>query len=275
MVRDALHVPGRQPAGAGAAIAVDVLLGGAAEVDLDGAVGVRELPGGAEGEPRVGHLDLAPLFEGLTEDAVLVADAVADARHVHRRERVDEAGGEAAETTVAEAGLDLLGTQEIEVEAERRHGLLGDVSEVGGEQRVTHLAAQQVLGREVADHLRRVLTTTLRGAQPVGHEVAADGAGQREVLVGGRRALERDAGLEVEFVEERLGEAVDRALGADNGLGGPGARGLERRALDGAVESRGLVGEPACAGTIGRVVGHELSGGNRGRSGPLVRHFRS
>ena len=119
----------------------------------DGRLRVRELPRAAQREPGVGLLDLPAVDEGLAEDAVLVADAVADAGDAHGGERVDEAGGEAAEAAVAEAGLDLLGAQRRQVEAAGGERLLGDVVEVGGQQGVAELASEQVLRRQVADGL--------------------------------------------------------------------------------------------------------------------------
>ena len=83
----------------------------AAEPDLTADLRVRELPRVAELQPRVGLLDLLAVDEGLPEDAVLVADPVADAGIRMRRQRVDEAGGEPAEAAVAQARLDLLRAQ--------------------------------------------------------------------------------------------------------------------------------------------------------------------
>ena len=111
VVRDGLDLPARHPAGALDAVGVGVLLGVTAEGDDLRGLGVRELPRRAEGEPGVGLLDLAAVDEGLPEDAVLVADAVADAGHAHGGQRVDEAGGQPTQTAVAQTRLDLLGPQ--------------------------------------------------------------------------------------------------------------------------------------------------------------------
>jgi hypothetical protein len=50
-------------------------------------------------------LDLLAALDPLLEDAVLVADAVADRGQLQRGERVHEARGEPAEAAVAEPGI--------------------------------------------------------------------------------------------------------------------------------------------------------------------------
>ena len=171
---------------------------------------VRELPRRAEREPRVGQLDLTPVDEGLPEDAVLVPDAVADARHVHGGERVDETGGQAAEAAVAEARLDLLSAHGGDVDAALLERVLGHVHEVGGQQVVAELAAEQVLRGEVAHHLGGGGPAPGTGLQPGGHQVATDGLGEREVLVVDGGARQHHALPEVELGQELLDEPVDR-----------------------------------------------------------------
>ena len=152
VVGDAQDAPARHPAGALGAVVV-VRLGVPAEVDGDGRLRVRELPRRAQRQPVVGLLHLPAVDERLAEDAVLVADAVADAGHVHRRERVDEARREPAEAAVAEARLDLRLAQLGQVDAQRRQALLDDLVQVGREQRVVQLPAQEELRRQVRDGL--------------------------------------------------------------------------------------------------------------------------
>ena len=65
------------------------------------------------GQPVVRGFDLLAVFvELLLEDAVLVLDAITECRHAQRSERIDEAGGQTAETTVAEAWL-VLGVDDV------------------------------------------------------------------------------------------------------------------------------------------------------------------
>jgi hypothetical protein len=221
VVRDALDVPRRVPARALPALLVGVLLGAPAEPDGHRLLRVGELPRRAERQPVVRLLHLPAVDEGLPEDAVLVPDAVPDRRDVHRRERVDEARGQPAEAAVAEAGLDLLRPQLVQVDAEVRHRLLGDLRQVGGEQRVAELAAEQVLGGQVPDGLRLRLALPGERLDPPRHQVVPHGAGQGEVAVVDGRALQGDALAEVELPEELPRERRDGVVGGDDaGRGG-------------------------------------------------------
>lgn len=69
-------------------------------------------------EPVVGNLDLVAVNDFLLEDAVAVAQAIAPGGVVERGETVKEAGGETAETTVAEGGVVLLFDDVLDAEAE-------------------------------------------------------------------------------------------------------------------------------------------------------------
>src|ERR1019366_9213984 len=75
------------------------------ELDRDEGVGPGDLPGVPVPEPVVGRLALVPAQDALAEEAVLVADAVAEERKGERRGGVDEARREAAEAAVPEAGI--------------------------------------------------------------------------------------------------------------------------------------------------------------------------
>ena len=182
----------------------------ATEIHLDGGLGVRELPRTAECEPGVGLLDLTPIDEGLAEDPVLVANAVADTGDAHGGQGIDEAGGEPTQAAVAEAGFDLLGAQGGQVEATGGHGPLGDLVEVRGHQGVAELAAEQVLRRQVADDFGLGGAVVAQGLQPAGHQVVADGAREREVLVVDGGTGQRHALAGIEFAKELTDEAVDR-----------------------------------------------------------------
>ena len=85
-------------------------------------VRAHDLPGVALLQPLVGDFHLPAVADLLVEDAELVADAVADRRHLERRERIQVAGGEPAEPAVAEARLFFQREQRVEVLAERLHG---------------------------------------------------------------------------------------------------------------------------------------------------------
>ncbi len=174
------------PDDAEAALAVALVLGVAAELDGDGVLGARDLPGVAEAEPLVGALDLGAVADDLLEDAELVADPVAVAGQAQRRHRLEEARREAPEAAVAEAGVGLLLDQVVEVDVELgEHGavLLEDVErlEVGGER-----AAEEELGREVVGPLDVLLVVGALRLRPALHEPVAHREGQRHVAIEGR-----------------------------------------------------------------------------------------
>jgi hypothetical protein len=69
-------------------------------------------------QPAARNLSLASvLVDRLREDAVVVADAVGDRRELQRRERIEVARGEPAETAVAKPRVDLFLRDAVEVEA--------------------------------------------------------------------------------------------------------------------------------------------------------------
>ena len=76
-----------------------------------------ELPG-VEVEPVVGHLDLVAINDLLLEDAIAVPQAVAPGRVVQAGETVEEAGGQAAQTAVAQGRIVLLLDDILDAEAE-------------------------------------------------------------------------------------------------------------------------------------------------------------
>ena len=222
-----------EPADAVAAVRVGVALGVAAEADLDRHLGVGELPGVAAPEPVVGLFDLPAVLEGLAEDAELVADAVADGGDAEGGEGVEVAGGQPPEAAVAEAGLGLQGAQLVEAEAEVGEGLAGEVFGVGVEQVVVELAADQVLGREVADESGLAIDAGVEGIEPALDQAVADGVGQGEVRLarGGEGEVGADAVVEV--LEELAAEGGD-------GRGGWGlhGRGFLRDTGPGRVHDR-------------------------------------
>jgi hypothetical protein len=70
-------------------------------------LGPLELPGVAAREPVVGRFDLLAVDDALAEHAVLVADAVAHARHAERGHRIEETGREPAQAAVAQRRIGL------------------------------------------------------------------------------------------------------------------------------------------------------------------------
>jgi hypothetical protein len=105
-------------------------------------------------EPGIRVLDLPAVLEVLAEHPVVVAQAVAESGVVEGRQRVEETGGEPPEASVAEAGIRFLLDDGVEVEAEHLHRLACGVEKSGGDQIVDHQSTEQVLHRQVVDHLR-------------------------------------------------------------------------------------------------------------------------
>ena len=118
-----------------------------------GAAVLAGLPGEPAREPVVGALDLAAALDVLAEEAVAVAHAVAVAGHALVGHGVEEARGEAPQAAVAQARVDLLAAEGLEVGA---HGLdaLGDhVANAEVDQVVVEQGAEKELEGEVVDLL--------------------------------------------------------------------------------------------------------------------------
>ena len=78
------------------------------ELHLDGFVGPRHFPRVGPGEPVVGLFVLPAVADGLPENAVFVAQAVAHAGNAERRHRIEETRRQPAQSAVAETGVRLL-----------------------------------------------------------------------------------------------------------------------------------------------------------------------
>ncbi len=113
------------PAHPVAALVIAIRLGVTTETDAKSDFRMRNFPGKAEVEPVVEHLDLPTVFDGLVEDAELVAYAVAGGRDLQGGERIQVASGQAAEAAVAEPGLFLLLEQLVERESRAPPWLAG------------------------------------------------------------------------------------------------------------------------------------------------------
>ncbi len=113
-------------------------------------------------------------MEALAEQAVLVADPVAVCRDAEGRHGVHEAGGEAAETAVAERRVALLAQHGVVVEAEvaERGAHRAEQSEV--RHGVVQQAADQEFHRQVVDPLAVRRVGAVRRFEPgVDHMVRA------------------------------------------------------------------------------------------------------
>ncbi len=109
---------GRIPEPARRAIGAADIFDAAAEADGIFGVEPLEFPRVAEREPALRQLVLPAVPDLLLEQAVLVADAVAEGRHRQCRHAVHVASREAPEAAVAERGVGLELAQLIEIDAE-------------------------------------------------------------------------------------------------------------------------------------------------------------
>src|SRR6185436_18606477 len=100
-------------------------------------------------QPVIGLFVLVTVDEGLAEETELLVDAVAEAGHVERGQGVEETGGEAYESAVAEGrvGLERLQLLKIVAELGEHRPVLMVDSEVL--EVVAKRAANQELHREV------------------------------------------------------------------------------------------------------------------------------
>ena len=121
-------------------------------------------------------LGLEAVVEELLEQAVAVQDAVAAHGQVEGGAGVQEAGGEAAETTVTEGSIRLLFENLAEVEAVGGEGFASLLDEAEVRQVVEQGSAHEELGGEVV--FLTALGVTLRGGGPVIGDLIDDCGGE-------------------------------------------------------------------------------------------------
>ena len=207
-----------------------------------------DLPGPAALEPFVGDFHLPAIADELVEDAEFVADAVAGGGDLQGGERFEEAGRQAAETSVAQAGF-LLHVQDVfeVVDAEAAQGLGGLLLDAEHQQVVAQLRPDQELGGEIGHHpggagADRFDAGQIAGHQPIAHRVAQ---GHVEVMAAGR------GGELAERVEEVLGHAVEHVVSGESAAIGVGVAARGRQ-----TQSEGLVlGHGGLPGKDDRVAG--------------------
>ncbi len=186
----------------------------AAEVDVDRGLRAANLPGIAVAEPIVGELDLPSVTDGLLEDAELVANAVADRWDAERGHGVEIAGGEAAETAVAEAGFALLLADFVEVQTELAARLTDWLLEVEIEQIVREVGPHEELSGEIGDHADVVSRIALECLDPTGENTIAHGVGDGGEVVALGGVLGRLGDNVIEIVKDSALESVDAVAGA-------------------------------------------------------------
>ena len=187
----------------------------AAEADRVGDLGALELPRVAEGEPVIGQLVLYAALDHLAEQPVLVADAISVRRDAERRHALHEAGGEAAEPAIAQAGIRLLRAQPVQIHVDAGQRLAHRLGQAEIAERVEQQAADQELEREIVDPLAAALRRLLPGQQPaIDHRIPQrQGGGDEPVPVAGGRGLLADL----------VGELVQDVAAPAQRVGPPGA----------------------------------------------------
>ena len=146
VVGNPMHDLVRNPSHARPLVLVDVVLGGAAEFNVHGPLGPRQLPGVAESQPFVGFLDLPAVDDLLLEDPELVANAVPERGNLERCHRIDEARRQSTETAAPEPRLLFLPQQLLEIEPELRHALPNGLGDAEIQQVVAEMRPHQELG---------------------------------------------------------------------------------------------------------------------------------
>jgi len=188
---------------------VGVIFRVAAEGNFECVFGALEGPGIAEAEPFVGRLNLPAVTDFLIEDAVLVADAVADGWDLQRRQRIQVTGGETPESAIAEAWLLLSLQDRIEVQVQARERL-ADIMEAQIQDVGPKLRTNQELRRQIGHGLAAVARVELFGRLHAHEDSISDSIRQRHIQVYRRSALERGAGDIDQVVEKRAADAIDR-----------------------------------------------------------------
>ena len=107
-----------------------------------GEFGALEFPRVLARQPVIGHLDLTPVDDGLAEHAIVVANAITHARHTQGRHRIEETGGQPAQTAIAQCGIGLQLGQRVVFDAEIDQGLT---------HRALHVQRQNGVGEGTAD----------------------------------------------------------------------------------------------------------------------------
>ena len=192
------------------AAVVDVVLHPSVKRHAHAEIRATDQPWVVVRQPGVGDLHLAALDEGLAEQTELVMDAVTDGRDIQRRQRIQEAGGEAAEAAVAEAHVGLFFRHRLQVLPEALQGGPRDLAQAEVHEVVGEDAPHQVFQGEVIDapdvlggvhRLRRDVTLQ--------HLVAGGHAGRRPPIIArGRDRIPREGAFQV--AENRFAERGDR-----------------------------------------------------------------
>ena len=138
-----------------------------AEFDLVGQLRAAQLKRIAVLEPVVRYLDLIAVLDFLLEHSVAVTDSTAISHVAQCRERIQEAGGQTAQTAVAQRCIGLLILKHVQVHAHLAQGFLylpvsAQINEV-----VAQCASHQEFHGHIIDHFGIVLLELLLAGHPV------------------------------------------------------------------------------------------------------------
>ena len=212
------------------AAVVKHLLAAAEEFHFLLPVRAHDFPRGAVNDPVVRMLDLVAVDELLAEKAELVMDAVADRGKIQGGERVEVAGGEAAETAVAETHVLLRTADLLEVQAKLVQGIDCRFVQTEADEIVREQPAHQVLERQVVDSAGVLLAVRAHRIEHALEDAVAhgDGGGDPPVTVGRVALVPGQAALQLMLDGSlHLGSfRTERALGGTGrGFGLLGLRG--------------------------------------------------
>ena len=175
-----------------------------AEADLLGLLQLGQQPRVAQLHPVVGKLHLLALHDLLLENAQLIADGVARRRDLQGGHAVQIAGGQAAQTAVAQARIGLLLIDGVDLDVGISQHALGNLVQAKVEQAGAQAAAHQELHAEVVDLLLALAQDLgLELLLTVGHDLAGDhGQAAVDLVSGG--GVDGDVALTHQLVLEQL-----------------------------------------------------------------------
>ena len=185
----------------------------AAEADLHRVALGRNLPGVAVGQPLVRHLDLLAVHDALTEQAVFIADGAAHRRQIERRQRIEEARSQAAQTAVAQRRFRLLMKHAAQGQPQLLKRLLILLGGAEVEQVVVQPAAGQKLDGKVIQPLGLFAAAGFLFKAPLEHDLVSHGARHDGVNLLGRRILDGAAVIAQQLVEDGFLDGILVILG--------------------------------------------------------------
>jgi hypothetical protein len=157
-----------------AAGGIGVGFGVAVKAHRDQIFSPADFPGGSLAGPVVALFPLPAIFNGLVEDAVIVADAVTVSGKVQAGQRIHVAGGQAPQTAVSQTGIPFFLFQFLKIKAHLLNRPADFVDHFQADQIVHEKASRQKFQGEKVNPLGQgVVLGALRANPPV-HKAVAD-----------------------------------------------------------------------------------------------------